>query len=188
MKHNLPNIIVLVLRKYYSLEIAAELLLDNVDLFCPNKKLLVIGMAPTGLFQGTLQKLKQREIIPDVVELNEENAEWVRMAHKLKVFNMDAKNFNSYDDYDCVYWAEGPEHVSTETFNIINGKVKKSFIIECPWGEAPEDVGRVGMKHVNAWKPEQFEELNFNVMMSAETYKPNGLPLICGYKLKVKNV
>lgn len=179
------KLLIFVKRRYYSLEIASEVLIDNLQIFCPNKKLLVIGMAPTGLFQGTLQKIKQKGIIPDVVEINKEHAEWIKYAHKLKVYNMDAKDFDNYEAYDCVYWAEGPEHVSDETFHIINDKIKNSFIIECPWGEAPEDIGELGMKHVNGWEPDDFEKLGFNVYLSADRYAPNGLPLICGFKIRI---
>lgn len=179
------DIIFFMRRKFYSLRIAYEVLIDNINLFIPNKKLLVIGMAPSGLFQGVIPELKQISIIPDVVELNPDHANWIRVAHKLKVFNMDAVDFDNFDDYDTVLWVEGPEHVSKEDFFKINNKIKRAnFIIECPYGDAPEDSGEVGLKHVSGWKPQEFKQLNFNTLLSSEIYCGNSKPLICGFKLR----
>ena len=152
--------------------------MDNLAYLVPNKKLLLIGMSPSGLDCTLIPRLKDLGVTVEVVELCHEHAEWVRNCFGLKVYEQDVATFNNFNDYDCVMWRQGPEHVSKELFKGVFDKVNVNMLIECPWGSDENE------DHISAWSPKEFINVGFSkVLLSNERWAGNSRPMICGIKL-----
>jgi hypothetical protein len=183
-------------RKFYSLKSTQELLMDNLGLFLSeNKKLLIIGIDPVeGTDAGLFPDLKEYGIDITVLDIVKTHCEWAEQAYKVKTINIDAVNFNNFNEYGCVWWRHGPEHVTKEEFNIINNKVGTNFIIECPWGDTTnldglskeEKENNKGLGHVSAWEAEEFMRSGFIMFASNENTYMNGRPHIFGFRLGLK--
>ncbi len=166
--------IIVVHRKYYSLQIAYELLTDNLKTYLPNKKLLVIGMDLYGAFQGFIGHLIREGVNITVIENKPRNVEWIK-HYGVKLLDQDVRTFNNFNDYDCIAWSQGPEHFTHEDFDGVINKIKTRLIIDCPYGIAL-DSGYT--EHISAWTPEEFMSRGFKTSLSNEFFATNGLPMI----------
>tara|TARA_B100001029_G_C15035263_1_gene439705 strand:+ start:164 stop:736 length:573 start_codon:yes stop_codon:yes gene_type:complete len=80
-------------------------------------------------------------------------------------------DFSTYDDYDCVFFWHGPEHIHKDVFldklPDIEKKANKLIIFGMPHGEEIQEAvyGNKYEEHVSAWDEKEWQELGYKTIV-----------------------
>lgn len=82
----------------------------------------------------------------------------------------DILNYDSYDNYDCILFWHGPEHIKKDIFlenlNEIEKKANKIIIFGAPLGHEPQGIvyGNSHEEHISEWISNDFIDLGYQVI------------------------
>lgn len=155
---------------------AFEWLENNFELFSEYKSMIYVGhrhdtkMWWIDKFCKSLLKIEKIAVL-EIFQKNFENAISRLATQNVLVILGDIKKFDEYfkkDEYDIVFWDEGPEHVEEEELKPIMQKIKdncKCAIFSVPWGKWPQKAEgeNDAEEHRYDAMPEHFTNLGMTV-------------------------